>query len=118
MRLSDNHIYIERGVPYIFQTSSDDAESAPLYTNYWIGVKDVLGHVDTIIGLQFEQSDYFKLVPKPVLEQPYQVSMISLYDSEFNEVWSYGADSVESDGQVSDHDKAQTRIDEIWNYQD
>ena len=33
--------------------------------------------------------DYSNLVPKAVLDAPYQLSMISLYDNNFNEIWHY-----------------------------
>ena len=58
-------------------------------------------------------NEYIKLVPKPVLEEPYELSMISLYDANFNEIWYH--EDINSPNQ--DHDKAQVRINEIWKFQ-
>ena len=44
------------------------------------------------LGLQLKQSDYFKLIPSAVLEEPYTLSYISALDQDFNVVWTYNND--------------------------
>ena len=55
-------------------------------------------------------TQYIKLVPKPVLEEPYNLSMISLYDASFREIWYHG----EPDDSPQSHKNAQVRIRELW----
>lgn len=51
-------------------------------------------------------NQYIELVPRPVLEAPYQLSMISLYDADFNEIWYH----EQANNEFQEHDKAQVRI--------
>ena len=48
-----------------------------------------------------------------MLEEPYPLSMISLYNQDFEEVWFYGQD----DNSLQSHKNAQVRIDQIWEEQ-
>ena len=54
--------------------------------------KDDEEYIEGLIGIQFDMNLYIELVPKPVLEEPYPLSMISLYNQDFEEVWFYGQD--------------------------
>ena len=104
-------MYIERNEPYSF--GLDEKREGSLYTNYWIGIRSQDNSIEGLIGIQFDMEQYKQLVPKTVLEEPYPVSMISLYDQDFEEIWYYGQD----DDDPQSHKNAQVRIDEIWEEQ-
>ena len=40
-----------------------------------------------MIGIQLRHSDYNNLLPSPVLEEPYELSFISVFDKNWNLVW-------------------------------
>ena len=48
-----------------------------------MAVKDNTGAEIGIIGLQFDIQEYIKLIPSPVIEEPYSLSFINLYDKNF-----------------------------------
>ena len=104
-------MYIERNQPYIFDL--DEKREGSLYTNYWVGIRSQDNSIEGLIGIQFDMVQYIQLVPRSVLEEPYPVSMISLYDQDFREIWYYGQD----DDDPQSHKNAQVRIDEIWEAQ-
>lgn len=54
--------------------------------------------------------EYSKLVPKAVLDAPYQLSMISLYDTNLNEIWHY----AEDENSPQNYEKAQNFIRDLW----
>jgi len=47
---------------------------------------------------------YDRIIPNAVIEPPYQLSMINLYNNELQRIWQYGCKGSECDGQ--DIDKA------------
>ena len=55
---------------------------------------------------------YFDLIPKPVIEEPYSLSLINLYDSELKTVWHWGCTDC-----TQDHDQANLKIDELFSQQ-
>lgn len=46
-------------------------------------------------------------MPRPVLEEPYSLSFINLYDNELRTIWKWGCDDC-----AQDYDRAMTKIDE------
>ena len=108
---NDNNMYIERNQPCIFDL--DEKREGSLYTNYWVGIRSQDNSIEGLIGIQFDMKKYIQLVPRSVLEEPYPLSMISLYDQDHREIWYYGQD----DDDPQSHKNAQVRIDEIWEAQ-
>ncbi len=62
-----------------------------------MAVKDNTGTEIGIIGLQFDIQEYIKLIPSPVIEEPYSLSFINLYDKNLNTIWHWGCDDCLQD---------------------
>ena len=67
-------------------------------------MKNFEGEVWGVIGIQVKMDAYDRLIPSPVIEEPYQLSLISLYDHEFNRIWEWGCRG--DDCQSQDIEKA------------
>ena len=81
-----------------------DPEDISRYTNYWMQLKDHEGNFVGVIGIQLSMSEYDRLIPPAVIENPYSLSLISLYDKNLERIWEWGCKG-ESCG-VLDIDKA------------
>ena len=66
MQQSENGVFIERNVAPIFDADSDER-----YTNYWMAMKNFEGEVWGVIGIQVKMDAYDRLIPSPVIEEPY-----------------------------------------------
>lgn len=88
---SDKGTYIERNVPYMYQ-GAKPASSDQSFTNYWMSIENDQGDVVGLIGMQFANKLYLDLIPTPVVEEPYSLSLINLYDSDFQTIWHWGCD--------------------------
>ena len=75
----------------------ENTGQAKLFTNYWVAIQDVDGNPLGIIGLQFETNEYIKLIPFTVLEEPYNLSFINLYDKQMNTIWHWGCNDCLQD---------------------
>lgn len=51
------------------------------YMTYWTK------HDRGLIGLQLSHSDYDNLLPSSVLEKPYSLSFITVFDKDWNLIW-------------------------------
>ena len=102
-------MYIERNVPYMF---GDEKDKGSRYTNYWIGIRDLddPSKIIGLMGLEFDMNEYYKLIPKTVIEEPYQASIINLYDANFVNIWRYDDDEENSLDELA----VEVRIQEIW----
>ena len=86
------------------------------YTRYWKALEDENGATFGVIGIQVDIASYEKLIPLSVIEEPYSVSFIGLYDVNFNPIWGWGCSENESKyikelcdkeyNKYQDHDKA------------
>ena len=76
-------------------------------------MKNAEDKISCLIGIQLDMKEYQHLVPMAILDAPYQLSMISLYDADFNEIWNY----KEGPGSQQDHGKAQEYIQQLWTKQ-
>ena len=68
-----------------------------MFTNYWVQIHDVDGNALGLIGIQFETKEYIKIIPFTVLEEPYNLSFISLYDKQMKPIWYMGCDGCLQD---------------------
>ena len=68
----------------------ENTGKAKLFTNYWVPIHDTNGNALGLIGLQFETLEYEKLIPYTVIEEPYNLSFINLYDKSLNTIWHWG----------------------------
>ena len=76
MLASNLGVYIERNVPSMYEP-----DQSLRFTNYWMAIydndtKEAIG----TIGYQVELEMYERLIPSPVIEEPYSLSMINLYN--------------------------------------
>lgn len=95
---SDKGIYIERKVPYIFDPNTLFLDGEGRYTFYWMALNDHHGKVVGVIGMQVDMSVYDRLIPSAVIEDPYSLSLISLYDKSMKRIWDWGCRGDDCDG--------------------
>ena len=50
-----------------------------------------------VIGLQVDVKSYDELIPAPVIEEPYSLSFINLYDENMNTIWWWGCASEQDE---------------------
>lgn len=89
---SEKGVYIERNVGYLYDSSEDKS-----FTNYWTSIRDVSGEPIGVIGMQFDNEMYYDLIPKPVIEEPYSLSLVNLYDADLRTVWHWGCTDCTQD---------------------
>ena len=101
---SAKKIYIERNVPNLFFPSEiEESTGQPrLFTNYWVQINDINGNALGLIGLQFETKEYIKIIPFTVLEEPYNLSFINLYDKQMKTIWHWGCDDCLQDYTIAE----------------
>lgn len=78
-------IYIERNQRYLYGEAEDTRE----YTTYWVPMVNRKGSFQGALGIQILETEFQKLIPSAVLEEPYQVSFVAVYDRKKNLLWSY-----------------------------
>lgn len=78
-------IYIERNKRYLYGDENDSRE----YTTYWVPMMSRKGSFLGAIGIQILETEFQKLIPSAVLEEPYQVSFVAVYDKDKQLSWSY-----------------------------
>ena len=100
MRASSSGLVIERNVPYLYEPDNDER-----YTNYWMLLKDENERDIGVIGMQVKTSIYTELIPDTVIESPYELSMILLYDRNLNLIWDWGCKDSDCEGQDIDNAK-------------
>ena len=86
MLASDKGVYIERNVPNFYET-----DATKRFTNYWMAINEG-GTTDEpigVIGYQVELAMYERLIPSPVIEEPYSLSLINLYNKDLEPIWSW-----------------------------
>ena len=81
----DGH-YIERNGGSYFSSEESDVPWNEKYLTFW--TKHEVG----VIGIQLRHSDYENLLPSPVLEEPYPLSFITLFDKDWNLLWDKTVD--------------------------
>ena len=79
-------------MPYIYGT-----DESKLYTNYWKPLLNEVGQTIGLIGLQVDITNYEKLIPEPVIEEPYSLSFINLYNSNLETIWQWGCTDCDQD---------------------
>ena len=62
-------------------------------------LKDENGYPVGVIGMQVKMSEYMQLIPEAVIEEPYTLSLIMLYDKNLNRMWQWGCDGSDCDKQ-------------------
>jgi len=85
MSVNSTQPYIERNV-----MNQYDLEDTKKYTNYWMALTDDQNEMIGVLGLQVDIKSYNELIPNPVIEMPYSLSFINLYDRDFNSIWWWG----------------------------
>ena len=86
-----NGYYIERNAGDFF--GSPDSEER--FSTYWSALKDANQNKVGVIGLQLSQDKFFELLPSTVLEEPYQLSFMTILSNQTDEngdkkrIWSY-----------------------------
>ena len=76
--LGTEKVLIERHVRNIY-----DTQDGTYYTNYWIELeRDWRNNVVGLLGLQVSMKAYDRLIPPAVLEDPFGISMLKLYNKE------------------------------------
>lgn len=85
MSFNTTQPYIERNV-----MNQYNLEDTKRYTNYWMALTDDQNEMIGVLGLQVDIKSYNELVPNPVIEMPYSLSFINLYDRDFNSIWWWG----------------------------
>ena len=66
---------------YFPNARSPDGPWDHKYMTYWTK------HDRGLIGLQLSHSDYDNLLPSSVLEEPYSLSFITVFDKDWNLIW-------------------------------
>ena len=80
---SPNNFYIERNAPDFFPPE-DDSTPRNEFVTYYTAINPNNKN-EGIIGIQLNQADYDKLLPTTVLETPYELSFISVFDKASDE---------------------------------
>ena len=60
------------------------------YTNYWKAIVDDVGETIGVIGIQVKIASYSELIPSNIIEEPYSISFINLYNKELETIWWWG----------------------------
>lgn len=101
--MGSDKYYISRDNKDYFSQADEDR-----YTTYWAALRGKNEEKVGAIGLQLSQSSFYDLLPSTVLEEPYQLAFISIFESNSDPtqdksmVWSYYKDSDISQGEWSD----------------
>lgn len=82
--LGENAVLIDRKVKNVY-----DSTDLNDYTNYWSQLRDTTGRVIGLMGLQVKMEAYDKLIPPAVTEEPFGISLMTLYDSNINLIWQW-----------------------------
>lgn len=82
-----------------------DLSDTNKYTNYWIALVDDKEEMVGMLGIQVNIKSYGELIPSLVIEEPYSVSFINLYDRDLNTIWWWGCSSEEDEYLNEDCDK-------------
>ena len=79
---SEKGYFIDRTTSGYFE-NNQNAEGSwdQKYMTYWTK------HDRGLIGLQLSHSDYHNLLPSSVLEKPYSLSFITVFDKDWNLIW-------------------------------
>ena len=76
-----------------------DKSDQSRYTNYWMLLKDSSGAVNGVIGMQVDITNvYDSLIPTALMEAPYMLSYIALYNKEVQRFWDWGCRDRDCDG--------------------
>ena len=78
-----NGYYIERSADDLFNFVKPNRNEpwSDKFVTFWTS------HKDGVIGIQLRHSDYDNLLPSPVLEEPYALSFITVFDTNWQLVW-------------------------------
>ena len=80
---SPTGVHIERNQKGFFYIADDET----YYTNYWMQLLDSDGTILGVIGMQVKMEDYNQLIPEAVIEEPYTLSLIMLYNKNLERMW-------------------------------
>ena len=83
MQESPTGVHIERNQKGFFYIADDEN----YYTNYWMQLLDSDGTILGVIGMQVKMEDYNQLIPEAVIEEPYTLSLIMLYNKNLERMW-------------------------------
>ena len=83
IRFNDTRYSIERNAENYFTQTSETGK----FTTFWAPIKQYNSTVIGAIGLQLSQDEYYRLLPKSVIEKPYELSFMSVWDTNNNLIW-------------------------------